>query len=324
MPQHLPHKTKQRACSVFFDNKRMAHLRSLTLWVALSSLTIWHTTDAFVAPRPAHFIDDRRVAYRLNVVSEPNHHEHANVVLQDFALYNGEIVDPYETLQVDRQANEATIKKAYRHLCRRCHPDAVRQHAGLLGDDDKGLREQWERITWSYELLSDTRQRRKYDVHYAVAYPGQTLRRAASALACLGLAALSKGLATVKSLAMAKVFEYQQAQYQEQQRMTTLTEETEAEQLEEQALSPQTFFHAGFNLLSQGLTRISHMVASKIMEHHLTNQQEKHLEDSSWALNPTTPLFALEGAGRPIGCQPFSVAIFDDIVNMVSSLKKVI
>ena len=304
---------------------KMVGLRITWITLALSS-SLWSTLHAFVAPKPAFSTSKRTIA--LNAIYTPkpsnnNNNEHAHFVLQDFAMYNGEIVDPYETLHVDRQATDTTIKKAYRHLCRRCHPDAVRHHAEL---DDKLVREQWERITWSYELLLNERQRRKYDVHYAVAYPGQTVRRAASALAFMGFAALSKGLVGMGNLARAKVSEYEQAQYQVQQQLDdTHPTGTFGDFMEQQPnVAPQNFFQAALTALTQGFSRFGKMVMAKMMEHHFVRRQEyqENCVDAPMSSRPPPPHFVLEGAGRPIGCQPFQVAMFDDFANMINSIKR--
>lgn len=141
-----------------------------------------------------------------------------SVLLKEFTLYTGEIVDPYQTLQISRQADVSTIKKAYRALCRQYHPDAIRYCNDHGGDDDDDNisssisscdnddktqnREQWERITWSYKLLTNRKQRCKYDRHYALAYhPGRTLCQAAWS----GLNMVTIGLVHMGSMALEKV-----------------------------------------------------------------------------------------------------------------------
>lgn len=60
----------------------------------------------------------------------------------------------YETLNVNRNASQAEIKQAYRHLVKLFHPD-VNQEA-----TDS---EQIIRINAAYEVLSDTQSRQSYD-----------------------------------------------------------------------------------------------------------------------------------------------------------------
>ena len=59
--------------------------------------------------------------------------------------------DYYSVLGVDRKADAATIKKAYRKLAQKYHPDKT--------PDDKKAEEQFKRITEAYAVLSDTEKR---------------------------------------------------------------------------------------------------------------------------------------------------------------------
>ena len=55
--------------------------------------------------------------------------------------------DYYETLEVPRGATEEEIKKAYRKLARKHHPDVNR--------NDKSAEEKFKEINEAYEVLSD-------------------------------------------------------------------------------------------------------------------------------------------------------------------------
>lgn len=63
--------------------------------------------------------------------------------------------DYYEILGVDRNATEQEIKKAYRKLARKYHPD--------VNKDDPQAEERFKEITRAYEVLSDPQRRRQYD-----------------------------------------------------------------------------------------------------------------------------------------------------------------
>ena len=63
--------------------------------------------------------------------------------------------DHYEVLGVSRQATQEEIKRAYRQLARRYHPDA--------NQDDPSAEERFKEITVSYEVLSDPQKRQNYD-----------------------------------------------------------------------------------------------------------------------------------------------------------------
>jgi curved DNA-binding protein len=63
--------------------------------------------------------------------------------------------DYYKTLDVDRSANEKEIKRAYRRLARKFHPDA--------NPDDPKAEERFKEINEAYEVLGDAEKRAKYD-----------------------------------------------------------------------------------------------------------------------------------------------------------------
>src|SRR6516162_11389735 len=63
--------------------------------------------------------------------------------------------DYYEILGVARTAKEEEIKKTYRKLARKYHPD--------LNPNNKQSEEKFKEIQEAYEVLSDADKRRKYD-----------------------------------------------------------------------------------------------------------------------------------------------------------------
>jgi molecular chaperone DnaJ len=63
-------------------------------------------------------------------------------------------LDPYELLGVDRDADDATIKKAYRRLAREYHPDV---------NPDPVAQERFKEVSHAYEILSDPQKRAAYD-----------------------------------------------------------------------------------------------------------------------------------------------------------------
>src|SRR5262245_21791030 len=63
--------------------------------------------------------------------------------------------DYYETLGVARDAKEADIKKVYRKLARKYHPD--------MNPNKKQAEEKFKEVQEAYEDLSDAKKRRKYD-----------------------------------------------------------------------------------------------------------------------------------------------------------------
>jgi molecular chaperone DnaJ len=63
--------------------------------------------------------------------------------------------DYYKVLDVARDASEADIKKAYRRLAMKLHPDR--------NPDDKSAEEQFKEAKEAYEVLSDAQKRAAYD-----------------------------------------------------------------------------------------------------------------------------------------------------------------
>ena len=63
--------------------------------------------------------------------------------------------DFYGLLEVARQATKAEIKKAYRSLSKRYHPDKN------LGDEESAAH--YKKINRAYEVLSDDNKRQMFD-----------------------------------------------------------------------------------------------------------------------------------------------------------------
>jgi len=63
--------------------------------------------------------------------------------------------DYYEVLGVSREADEATLKSAYRKLAHQYHPDK--------NPGDKGSEEKFKELTEAYAVLSDSDKRARYD-----------------------------------------------------------------------------------------------------------------------------------------------------------------
>ncbi|SRR5258705_7198283 len=66
-----------------------------------------------------------------------------------------EFIDYYKILGVDKNASDDEIKKAYRKLARKHHPD--------LNPNDKEAHKKFQQINEANEVLSDPEKRKKYD-----------------------------------------------------------------------------------------------------------------------------------------------------------------
>ncbi len=62
--------------------------------------------------------------------------------------------DFYDTLGIPRSADDAEIKKAYRNLARKYHPDVCKE---------PGAEEKFKKINEAYSVLSDDQKRKQYD-----------------------------------------------------------------------------------------------------------------------------------------------------------------
>ena len=63
--------------------------------------------------------------------------------------------DYYEVLGVDKNADEATLKKAYRGLAKKYHPD--------MNPGDAEAEAKFKEVNEAYDVLSDSEKRAKYD-----------------------------------------------------------------------------------------------------------------------------------------------------------------
>jgi curved DNA-binding protein len=66
-----------------------------------------------------------------------------------------EFIDYYKILEIDKNATPDAVKKAYRKLARKFHPD--------LNPNDKEAHRKFQQINEANEVLSDPEKRKKYD-----------------------------------------------------------------------------------------------------------------------------------------------------------------
>ena len=72
--------------------------------------------------------------------------------------------DYYDVLGVDRSADEGTIKKAYRKLAKKYHPDT--------NSGDTKAEQKFKEVTEAYNVLSDKEKKKLYDQFGHAAFDG--------------------------------------------------------------------------------------------------------------------------------------------------------
>ncbi|CAJ1908686.1 unnamed protein product [Cylindrotheca closterium] len=144
---------------------------------------------------------------KSTAMSYMNESHETSFLLEEFTTYNGELVKPYDMLGVGREAERLDIRRAYIEKSKLYHPDAVRHSpslpSGCNSFDD--VRDQWERIKLSYEILSDRKTKMRYDRHESLAEvledPSAVVARAAGDAIKAGALNLKKGIFGVGTFA---------------------------------------------------------------------------------------------------------------------------
>ncbi|KAG7361006.1 chaperone protein DnaJ [Nitzschia inconspicua] len=128
-------------------------------------------------------------------------------LLKKFVTSSGEVINPYNVLQVPRNSDRSDIKLSYKRLARRYHPDGARNRTILPGkcNNEDEVREEWERIQLAYNILIDNKMRKRYDRSEMIADPGAAIRRAAvgttlNVVSSIGTGLFSLGQKAVESL----------------------------------------------------------------------------------------------------------------------------
>jgi DnaJ-class molecular chaperone len=159
--------------------------------------TPWHGHSSKVFPAVQH--SDFALSAHRTEKTKPS------FLLKDFCVASGEVINPYRILKVPRKATRDEIRAAYVTLSRRYHPDGFRQRTHILPgacNNVDEVRDQWERIKLSYEILSNAKTRKNYDRREALADPAAAVHRAAVNAAVNSLTGMGKSLFHVGSLAV--------------------------------------------------------------------------------------------------------------------------
>jgi hypothetical protein len=75
---------------------------------------------------------------------------------EDFLSFDQPFVDYYELLQISPNADPDTIRRVFRHLAKKCHPDLQQ------GGDPERFRQ----LVKAHDILTNAESRAAYDVHY--------------------------------------------------------------------------------------------------------------------------------------------------------------
>ncbi|CAN9093433.1 unnamed protein product [Alternaria alternata] len=67
-------------------------------------------------------------------------------------------IDPYEVLGLEVEATADEVKKAYRKMALKCHPDKA------APDEKEAANKAFQEIAFAYAVLSDDRRRKRYDL----------------------------------------------------------------------------------------------------------------------------------------------------------------
>ena len=72
------------------------------------------------------------------------------------ALYTITISNYYKILEITKDASDEEVKKAYKKMAKKCHPDKNR-------DNQEDATSKFKQISEAYQVLSDAETRRMYD-----------------------------------------------------------------------------------------------------------------------------------------------------------------
>ena len=117
--------------------------------------------------------------------------------------------DYYEVLGVERGADDDTIKKAYRNLAKKYHPD--------MNPDNKDAEAKFKEVNEAYAVLSDSEKRSAYDNYGHAAFDGsmggggEGFSAASVALAILAIYSAPSSEAALADSAAAQAAEMRRA-----------------------------------------------------------------------------------------------------------------
>ena len=154
-------------------------IASALLSLLFSGALAFQMPPTFTNVRVERWINELEMAATARAFREEKPKSH--FLLDKFTTYNGELIQPYNILGIDREADRREVRTAYIELSKTYHPDAIRHRDVLPGSctSFEDAREEWERIKLAYEILSDRKTRLRYDRAEVISDPSAALKRAA-------------------------------------------------------------------------------------------------------------------------------------------------
>jgi DnaJ family protein C protein 3 len=112
------------------------------------------------AEESAEFEEAIRFLQRANEVEERNQKIHELLQRAEAGLKQSKQKNYYKILEIKRSATSGEVKKAYRKLAKKYHPD---MHAEKSKEDQDETSAQFQLVAEAYEVLSDPEKKGKYD-----------------------------------------------------------------------------------------------------------------------------------------------------------------
>jgi DnaJ-domain-containing protein 1 len=110
--------------------------RIVPVWfVAACLISIQHGESSVAAFATPSQYPTRRMGLHMSEAATSDSSQQSSVssLFEEFRTSWGEVVSPYETLRLSRNAENQDIKKAYYKLMKKYHPDKVAQRDILPG-----------------------------------------------------------------------------------------------------------------------------------------------------------------------------------------------